>query len=76
MEMGDEDATQVRDSDPRVREARVERLLSLVRVKDGVDETPPVRALHQIGVHDGQPADGKRNGNAPDARRDKIAQRK
>jgi hypothetical protein len=74
MEVGDEDATQVGDSDPRVREASAERLFGVGRVKAGVDETPAMRALDQISVDEGQTADGKGNGNAPDARRDEIAQ--
>jgi hypothetical protein len=76
MEVGDEHATQVRDFDSRVREARAERLFGVGRVKAGVDETPAMSALDQISVDDRQTTDGKGNGNAPDARRDEIAQRK
>ncbi len=76
MEMGDEDALQVRDPDPRFRESRAEGLFGLGGVESSVDETPPMRALHQIRVHDGQAADREGDGDAPDARRDKTAQRK
>lgn len=73
--MRDKDPPHVFHADPRVAESSAQRLFCLGRVQTGVDEAPAVRSLDQIGVDDGKTTDGKGNGYAPDAGRDKIAQR-
>jgi hypothetical protein len=75
MKVRDENTLDVFDADPRVRQTGPKRLLRLRGVQSGVDEAPAVSTLDQIGVDDGKTADGEGDRDAPDAGRDKIAQR-
>jgi hypothetical protein len=75
MQMRDEDAPQVFHAEPRLGQARPESLLSVRGVHSCIDEAPPAVAFDQIRIDDRQAADGKGDWDAPDARRDEIAQR-
>src|SRR6267142_4735273 len=73
--MRDEHASQILDPDPGVREPAAQRLFGLRGVQAGVDEAPAALALDQVGVHDREAADREGDRDAPDARRDEVAQR-
>ena len=75
MQMRDEDALHVPRADPGIGQSRAKRLLRLRRVHPGVDEAPAVRAFDEIRVDERETANRQRDGDAPDARRDEIAQR-
>ena len=74
MKVSDEDALHVFEADAGIGESAAQRLLGLGGVKTGVDEAPTVSTFDEIGVHDRQTAYRKGDRDAPDARRDKIAQ--
>src|SRR6185503_1280568 len=74
MKVSDEDALHVLKADAGIRESATQRLFGLGRMKTGVDEAPPVRAFDEIGVDDRQSAYREGDRDAPDARRDEIAQ--
>ena len=73
MQVRDEDAPHVLEADPGLGQSCAERLFGLRRVHAGVDEAPAVSTFDEIRVHDRESANGQRNGDAPDARRDDIA---
>ena len=75
MKVRDEHALYVFETDSRIRESTAERLFGLCGVKTRVDEAPTVIPFNEIGVHDRQTAYGEGDRDAPDARRDEIAQR-
>ena len=75
MKVSDEDALHVFKADAGVRESTSKRLFGLGGVKTGVDEAPTMSTFDEIGVHDRQTAYGEGDRDAPDARRDEIAQR-
>ena len=73
--MRDEHALHVLDADPRVGETGAERMFGLGGVETRVDQAPAVRAFDEIRVDDRQATDREGDWDAPDARRDEIAQR-
>ena len=75
MQMRDEHPPQVLEADPGIRQARAERLFRFDGVKSGIDEAPAVRSFDEIGVDDRKTADREGDRDAPDSRRDEIAQR-
>src|SRR5712691_10894364 len=62
-------------ADAGIGEPAAKRLFGLDRMQASVDEAPTVRSLDEVRVDDRKTADRERDGDAPDARRDKIAQR-
>jgi hypothetical protein len=75
MKMRDEDVLYVFDADPRLGESTAQRLFGLGGVETSIDEAPTMRSFDQIGVDDRKTTDRERDGDAPDAGRNEIAQR-